>query len=245
MLQLEGVGGRIRSRREKLGLTQRDVASALQVSGQAVSKWERGENAPDVGVLVELARLLGVSVDWLLGSYAVERDVIEATVMFTDVQGFGRKVEQFSVRDAATWLNGLLYQMTEAIIRHDGVTVKYMGDAVLAFFAGAQHRDRALQAAILARRTMGENVRISMHSGEVFLGPIGHPDYARPDILGPTVNLAAGAGDYTRKVPSNVVATSAVVDGVAGSFDFGEGWEAEFKFTDQKVMLHEVRVPAA
>ncbi|MFC1735863.1 helix-turn-helix domain-containing protein, partial [Candidatus Hydrogenedentota bacterium] len=55
---LEELGNRIRSQRKKRGLKQRDVANALQISPQAVSKWERGENAPDVGMLSSLARLL-------------------------------------------------------------------------------------------------------------------------------------------------------------------------------------------
>src|SRR6266498_4696122 len=118
-LELVAIGERIRSRREKLRRTQRDLANALQVSSQAVSKWERGENAPDVGVLVGLARLLDVSVDWLLGGYTPDRDVIEATVLLSDIRGYGRTSDALSVADAATWLNGLLFQMTEAILRYD------------------------------------------------------------------------------------------------------------------------------
>ncbi|NCQ28719.1 MAG: helix-turn-helix transcriptional regulator, partial [Armatimonadetes bacterium] len=40
---LNELAGRLRQQREKLGLKQLDVANALQVSPQAVSKWERGE----------------------------------------------------------------------------------------------------------------------------------------------------------------------------------------------------------
>ncbi|MEY8575653.1 helix-turn-helix domain-containing protein [Oscillospiraceae bacterium 21-37] len=53
-----------RSRREQ-GLTQAQVAEKLGVSYQAVSKWERG-TIPNVEILVELAKLLQVSVDTLL-----------------------------------------------------------------------------------------------------------------------------------------------------------------------------------
>jgi class 3 adenylate cyclase len=244
-LELEAIGERIRSRREKLRRTQRDVANALQVSGQAVSKWERGENAPDVGVLVDLARLLDVSVDWLLGGYTPDRDVIEATVLLSDVRGYGRKSDELSVADAATWLNGLLFQMTEAILRYDGITVKYMGDAVLAFFAGAEHRVRALRSAALAKRTMGDGVRVMMHAGEIYVGRIGHPDYAQMDILGPTVNIAASLGPYNRIAESNVVVTSTVLEGTGDEFEFGPGEEATFKFTDTRVTVHALIVPSA
>src|SRR5687768_18336596 len=63
------VGNRIRQRREQVGLRQRDIADALQLSAQAVSKWERGENAPDIGILPDLARLLGITTDWLLAGF--------------------------------------------------------------------------------------------------------------------------------------------------------------------------------
>ncbi len=42
------IASRIQQQRLKLGLTQDNIACALQISPQAVSKWERGENAPDI-----------------------------------------------------------------------------------------------------------------------------------------------------------------------------------------------------
>ncbi len=64
---LRDLAARIRTQREKRGLTQSEVAQALEISPQAVSKWERGENAPDISQLVPLGELLDVSIDWLLG----------------------------------------------------------------------------------------------------------------------------------------------------------------------------------
>ena len=78
---LSELGNRIRSQREKRSLKQQDVANALDITPQAVSKWERGENAPDVVTLGPLARLLGTSVDWLLG--------VKFTVAATSVIGEG------------------------------------------------------------------------------------------------------------------------------------------------------------
>jgi transcriptional regulator with XRE-family HTH domain len=72
------VGHRIRQRREQVGLRQRDIADALQLSAQAVSKWERGENAPDIGVLPDLARLLGITTDWLLAGFDDQPDLLKA-----------------------------------------------------------------------------------------------------------------------------------------------------------------------
>ena len=47
-------------------MTQLELAERLNYSDKAVSKWERGESSPDISVLVEIARLFGVTVDYLV-----------------------------------------------------------------------------------------------------------------------------------------------------------------------------------
>ena len=60
------IGGNIMLHRKRLGLTQALLAEKLNYSDKAVSKWERGESAPDVLTLVQLAELFEISVDELL-----------------------------------------------------------------------------------------------------------------------------------------------------------------------------------
>lgn len=57
------------NRRKKMGMTQNDIAERLQISFQAVSKWENG-TIPNVESLVELARVLEVSVDEILSGWS-------------------------------------------------------------------------------------------------------------------------------------------------------------------------------
>lgn len=52
-------------RRER-GLTQKELADKLFISNKAISKWETGVSLPDVGLLVPLAEVLGVTVTELL-----------------------------------------------------------------------------------------------------------------------------------------------------------------------------------
>lgn len=49
------------------GLTQIELAECIGYSDKSVSKWERGEGAPDAYVLLRLARLYGISVSELMG----------------------------------------------------------------------------------------------------------------------------------------------------------------------------------
>lgn len=52
---------------DKRGETQRELAEYLSISTQAVSKWCRGENLPDISLLPRIAAFLDVSIDELLG----------------------------------------------------------------------------------------------------------------------------------------------------------------------------------
>ena len=60
------LGEKIRQARRKCGLSQEQLAEKLAVSRSAIAKWETDKGLPDVGNLKMLARLLGVSVDYLL-----------------------------------------------------------------------------------------------------------------------------------------------------------------------------------
>ena len=61
------IGKIITDRRKSLGLTQQALAEKLNISFQAVSKWENGTSCPDVNLLPKLASALNVSIDSLLG----------------------------------------------------------------------------------------------------------------------------------------------------------------------------------
>lgn len=214
---LRDLGARIRLQREKRGLKQNDIAHALQISPQAVSKWERGENAPDIILLVPLAKLLGISVDWLLGSYTTkDLDVFEATVLVSGVQGARRKSEQLSPKNFAAWINAYCFQVTEAILRCDGIPIKYHGPGILCFFSGANHGERAIRAALHAREIAAEKVKVGIASGEVFLGSIGHPDYKRPDVIGEPVSIALLAADWAAdNTASGIVCTVSTLEAVS------------------------------
>lgn len=62
----ETLGTRIAMCRKEKGLKQDEVAEMLGVSPQAVSKWENDQTCPDISLLPQLSRILGVSVDELL-----------------------------------------------------------------------------------------------------------------------------------------------------------------------------------
>ena len=61
------IGLKIKEFRKKQNMTQEKLAEYLNVSFQAVSKWETGQSSPDIGLLIPLSKALSVGVDELLG----------------------------------------------------------------------------------------------------------------------------------------------------------------------------------
>lgn len=66
MLNNENIGKFILQQRKRAGMTQHQLAEKLNVSFQAVSKWEKGIAYPNIEILYNLAVVLGVSVDEIL-----------------------------------------------------------------------------------------------------------------------------------------------------------------------------------
>ena len=60
------IGQYIQHLRKANGMTQKQLAEKLNISFQAVSKWENGDALPDTGILLDLCDLLGTTADRLL-----------------------------------------------------------------------------------------------------------------------------------------------------------------------------------
>ncbi|MBQ8975178.1 MAG: helix-turn-helix domain-containing protein [Oscillospiraceae bacterium] len=66
--------------RGRHGVTQAELAEKLNYSDKAVSKWERGESVPDVSVLLQIAELFGVSLDYMVcGEHPADEVKTDAT----------------------------------------------------------------------------------------------------------------------------------------------------------------------
>ena len=64
---MKQIGTVIKEQRIKSGMTQEQLAAFLNISYQAVSKWENGVSLPDLPLIVSLTKLFGISSDELLG----------------------------------------------------------------------------------------------------------------------------------------------------------------------------------
>lgn len=65
---------RLKAQREKLGLSQGDVADKLHITRQTVSRWETGKGTPDLENLVLLSEVYQVTVDELLKEQNTDKE---------------------------------------------------------------------------------------------------------------------------------------------------------------------------
>lgn len=93
---------KIRELRRKSGLSQEELADKLDVSRQAVSKWETGAAVPTTETLVQLADFFGVSLDFLL------RDNVPETPAISPKRSSVRKALGISLIAAAVLAAALM-----------------------------------------------------------------------------------------------------------------------------------------
>jgi transcriptional regulator with XRE-family HTH domain len=67
-------GSRLLQARKKKGISQEELASKLGTKGPAIGRYERDEMKPSIEVASKVAKLLGVSLDWLVGNTEEELD---------------------------------------------------------------------------------------------------------------------------------------------------------------------------
>ncbi len=71
-MDCQKIGKFILTKRKEKNMTQKQLAKSLEITEQAVSKWERGLGIPDVSLLVDLSRILEVSIQELLAGERIE-----------------------------------------------------------------------------------------------------------------------------------------------------------------------------
>ncbi len=186
----------------------------------------------------QLARFLPPE---LVEQLANEPDLLErkaerrvATVIFADIRGFTRISEDMAPERVVEFVNQFLEEMTTAIMRHQGMIDKYLGDAVMGVFgvplhaeqharraldAAMEMRDRLLQlhAALAAQGLPQLSIGIGLHTGELFIGAIGSSRRLDYTVMGDTVNVASRIEGLTRSYPVEILLSEATRNAVDGA----------------------------
>jgi transcriptional regulator with XRE-family HTH domain len=125
-------GDKLKRLREDKGLSQGEVAEALFVSQQAVSKWERGKGYPDILTLKKIAVLFNVPLDQLIGveeyEGAKEQRLVHPSYLFAGVIGVYVLLVVLCL-----WLSGALLDLFNSIVHNQGLS-RGIGIATLIVF---------------------------------------------------------------------------------------------------------------
>lgn len=124
----------------------------------------------------------------------------ELTILFTDIRGSTSKISTSTPEDFLEKLNKTLGQQADLVLAHNGSIDKYVGDSLIALFAGPDSLNAATTTAIeiqKAFRTDEElssffnGIGIGINFGKVILGNMGAKERMDYTVIGSEVNLCA------------------------------------------------------
>ncbi len=88
------IAQQVKQRRQALGISQEELAERVYVTRQTVSNWETGKSYPDIGSLIRLSDLFGVSLDILLKG---DLDEMKEQISDADRKRFDRDSAVYTV----------------------------------------------------------------------------------------------------------------------------------------------------
>lgn len=176
----------------------REVAQVLLERGDGFAALNRGENRP-------------------------------VALLFSDIRGFTGMSEGRAPDELTGQLNEYFEAMVGAVFARRGSLNKYIGDAIFAVWgdllsdgAGGD-ADNALRAALGMRQALSAlndswagradrpplRIGIGLHSGEAFVGNLGHPDRLEVAVMGEAVNLASRIEGATKDYGVDILVSGA------------------------------------
>ena len=96
---------RIRELRKQMNMTQKELATHLQVADSTLSYWEVGRYEPDSETLMKLSRFFRVPIDYILGGNFTRWDITENNMLYPDVESLQLNDSGLTVSEPDTEYN--------------------------------------------------------------------------------------------------------------------------------------------
>jgi len=183
---------------------------------------------------------------------------VEATIFFSDIQGFTSISEKISSPDRLIeMLNTYMTPMVESIIFHHGTIDKFIGDAIMAYWNAPipveNHADKALKSAIEQIEDLKRindiiypiydvsiDIGIGLHTGLVTAGDMGAEGRSDYTIIGDNVNLASRLEGLTRYYDVQILISKETYSMLQGTYNIRPLDIVEVKGKSKPVEIFEV-----
>jgi len=208
----------------------RDVSEVLE----SLEKAKTAMRAMSKYVPVDLVRRLYRSkTEPVLGS-----ELMEISIMFTDIKDFTTSAEQIAPNELAAALGRYLDVMVSIIQQETGGTIdKFIGDAIMTFWNAPErveeHARMACRAALRCREASHVlsqsadwqglppfETRFGLHQGKALVGHFGAHDRMNYTAMGDAVNLASRLEGLNKQYGTSIIASDRIVENARDHFDF-------------------------
>ena len=190
----------------------------LQASNSALSNLNQAFGRFVPSAFLESLGLKNAS-EVQLGDHASVR----VSVMFGDLRGFTTMSERMSSQQIFAFLNRFLVFVAPNIRKHSGFVVHYIGDGLLALFAGQP--DNSVRAAVDMQRALAEalavgglgdlsalekppRLGIGLSFGSVEMGIIGESGRWDATVISDSVNVAARLQEFSKALGAQILITN-------------------------------------
>ena len=184
-------------------------------------------------------------------------EVIEASVLFTDLEGFTPLAEELSDPELVTRILVKYFNQTTAhILENEGTIVNFVGDAITAVWgaplADARHVHNAALAASRLRECARIEVdgrilrtRVGLHTGRLLAGNVGSKERFDYSVVGDPVNFASRLEGLNKFLGTDVLISEAVRQALGGSYFIRRLGEFRVVGKKKTCLVHELLGPAA
>ncbi len=145
---------------------------------------------------------------------------LEATVMFTDLEGFTTFSETLPPTEVSRILISYFNETTRAIFDQDGTVIKFIGDAVMAVWGAPLPTQNPAERAVIAACKINEKehqeiagrkfrTRIGINTGTVLAGNLGSDTKFDYTVIGDVINVAARLESLNKQLGTRILIAEA------------------------------------
>ncbi len=208
-----------------------EVMAGAVSSGIARQRQEKMRSSLTLFFSQEVVERLEQNEDLLIG-----RDA-EVTVLFCDIRGFSTIAERVGAERTIEWINDVLTELSQCVMKTDGVLVDYVGDELMAMWGApaeqTDHANRACRSAVEMLKLIDPlrerwkeitpdrfGFGIGINTGMARVGNTGSRVKFKYGPLGNTVNLASRVQGITKKLGVAALITESTAEAIGRAFDY-------------------------